>query len=66
MLIVTPRRRNLVVGVAGTLRVLNLYLFSVGALDLDSNVGSVGGERGQTNVPTVLLQRKGETTSEER
>ena len=63
MLMATSRRRNLGVGVAG---VLNLNLLSFGALDLCSDVGSVGGERGQTNVPTVLLQRKGETTSEEK
>ena len=64
MLIATLRQRNLVVGVAGALRVLDLYLLSLGALDLGSNVGSIGGERGQANVPTVFLQRKGETTSE--
>ena len=62
MLMATLRRRNLGVGVAG---VLNFDLLSFGAFDLCSNVGSIGGERGQTNVPTVLLQRKGESTSEE-
>ena len=64
MLMATPWRRDLVVGVAGALRILGLHLLSFGALDLCSNVGSVGGERGQTNVPAVLLQRKSETMSE--
>ena len=51
MLMATSRRRNLGVGVAG---VLDLNLLSLGALDLSGIVGSVSGERGQTNVPTVL------------
>ena len=55
MLMATSRRRNLGVGVAG---VLDLNLLSLGALDLSGIVGSVSGERGQTDVPTVLLQRK--------
>ena len=55
MLMATSRRRNLGVGVAG---VLDLNLLSLGTLDLSGVVGSVSGERGQTNVPTVLLQRK--------
>ena len=61
MLMETSRRRNLGVGVAG---IFNLDLLSFGTLDLCSDVGSIGGERGQANVPTVLLQRKGKAMSE--
>ena len=43
MLMATSGRRNLGVGVAG---VLNLNLLGLGALDLCSDVGSVGGKRG--------------------
>ena len=55
MLVATSRWRNLGVGVAG---VLDFNLLSLGALDLSGIVGSVSRERGQTNVPTVLLRRK--------
>ena len=64
MLMATPRQRNLVVGVAGALRVLDLYLLSLGALDLRGYAWSVGRERGQANIFSVLLQGKGEVTSE--
>ena len=53
----TSRRRSLGVGVAG---VLSLNFVGFGALDFCGDVGSVGGERRQTDVPTVFLPRKGE------
>ena len=59
MLIATLRQRSFAVGVADVFGVLGLSIFSLGALNFCGDVGSVSGERGQADVLTVLLQRKG-------
>ena len=61
LVLIATTRKSRVVRVAGVLRVL-----SFSALDLGGDVWSVSWERGQTNILSILLQGKGETTSEEK